>query len=78
MDLESRNRIGKDPARSAPSWFHACLTFSGKDAGFGARDALDPDLTSCVNFFLSEPHGPIYEREEHNAYFIKPYSKRIL
>lgn len=82
MDLEQRNEIENDPARSPPSWFHACLMFSGKDEIFGAQEALDPALTSCVTLgkllHLSGPQSPTYKREKHNAYSIMPSSKGIL
>lgn len=56
--------------------------FSGKDEGFGAREALDPALASCVTLgkllHLSGPQGPTYKREKHNAYSIMPSSKGIL
>lgn len=72
----------KDPARSASSWFPACLMFSGKDEGFGAREALDPALKSCVTLGKSLPlsgaQGPIYKKEKHNVCSIMLYSKGIL
>lgn len=82
MDLEQRKGREKDPARSAPLWFPACLMFSGKDEGFGAREALDPALTSCVTLGKSLPlsgaQGLIYKREKHNICSVMPYSNGIL
>lgn len=40
----TENGIEEDPASSAPSCFHACLMFNGKNAGFRDREALDPAL----------------------------------